>query len=117
MSDSQPIGHAVSADTRVPYGRGDAVKRDMGWWRRAIGAAISRVAIEIFGSHKVAAGKLGADEREFGKWCTGERRPQFDLLFACAPMRTPLMLAFGELDGRIEVVRQMRHVERRRGGQ
>lgn len=114
MSDLQTSGHAVSPATRVPYERRGAGKPGIACWRRAVADVLSAVALATFGSHKVAAAACGVDDREFGKWCSGTRRPQIDRLLGCDALRTPLLLALGRLDGAIEVVQQFRHVERRR---
>ncbi len=68
-------------------------------WNERIGAAIQRAVLQVFETNKAAARTLGVDDAEFGKWLGGGRRPQFDLLFAYAPLRKPLVLSLAQLAG------------------
>jgi len=67
-------------------------------WKQAIGRAIERAVASAGYTKSEAAGKLDVDAAEFGKWMTGERRPQFDRLFAIEALRVPLVVALAGLD-------------------
>lgn len=71
-------------------------------WNVLVGRAIQR-AVSLAGlSNKEAAGQVGVDDAEFGKWLTGSsenRHPHLDRLFAVEALRVPLVIALAELAG------------------
>jgi len=77
--------------------RADLRKTETGEWRTAIGRAIDRVKGQR--SLKEFAGLVLREERQVGRWITGEERPQFDALFAVESLRQPLVIALAELAG------------------
>ena len=68
----------------------------IGWW---FGAAIQAAVKEVRWLNKEAAGNVGVDDAEFGKWMNGTRRPHLDRLFAVAELRAPLIVALAQLGG------------------
>ena len=76
-------------------------------WPKTIGAAITRAIAMVGWSQKEAAGHIGVDASEFGKWCDGTRRPQFDKLFAVQVLQGPLVLSLSKLARDVEVVYQV----------
>lgn len=89
-------GHPVLPDIPTRMVRADVQKPDIDWMQ-AIGGAIAR-AVALAGlSHKEAAGHVGVDEAEFGKWLSGARRPHFDRLFAVKALRQPLGICLADL--------------------
>lgn len=88
----------AKANVRIP---------DIDWMSR-VGTAVS-VAIRAAGwSSKEAAAKVGVDDAEFGKWLSGNRRPQLDRLFAVPELRQPLIVALAALAEDIEIVTEIR---------
>jgi hypothetical protein len=77
-------------------------------WMVLIGAAIQRSVSRVGWSNKEAAAKLGVDDAEFGKWLSGNRRPQFDRLMALDALRWPLICALAELMDTAEEVTTLR---------
>lgn len=69
---------------------------------KAIGGAV-RGAVSMVGwSLKEVAAKCDVDEREVAKWFAGERRPNFDRLFAIQELRRPLVICLAALaDGTV----------------
>lgn len=79
----------AKADVRVP---------DMNW-NAQIGSAIQRAVLAVWETNQLAAGELGVDDAEFGKWMSGARRAQMDKLFAVERLRQPLMAELAKLAG------------------
>jgi ribosome-binding protein aMBF1 (putative translation factor) len=77
-------------------------------WMVLIGAAIQRAVSRVGWSNKEAAAKVGVDDAEFGKWLSGNRRPQFDRLMALDALRWPLICALAELMDTAEEVTTLR---------
>lgn len=77
-------------------------------WMRAIGAAIERAIAMVGWSKKEAAAKVGVDPAEFGKWLSGERRPQLDRLFSIEDLREPIVVNLAGLAANVEVVTEIR---------
>lgn len=101
--------HPVLPDIGRPrMAKADVRTPDMANWAEEIGRAIARAISLIGWSHKEAAAKLGVDDAEFGKWLSGNRRPQFDRLFALEELRQPLILSLAGLASDLEVVTQIR---------
>lgn len=77
-------------------------------WMREVGGAIARAIAMLGWSSKEAAAKVGVDDAEFGKWLTGNRRPQMDRLFAVDDLRQPLVVCLAGLADNVEVVTEIR---------
>ncbi len=100
--------HPVSLDIQRPVmAKANVQILDVDWMK-VVGAAIAR-AISIVGwSQKEAAAKVGVDAAEFGKWLSGERRPQLDRLFAVVELRQPLVMTLAGLADGVEIVTEIR---------
>jgi DNA-binding transcriptional regulator YdaS (Cro superfamily) len=96
-------GHMAKADVRIP---------DVAWGER-IGRAIERAIAVVGWSKKEAASKVGVDDAEFGKWLSGNRRPQFDRLFAIEELREPLVVSLAGLAADVRVKTTIEFPERR----
>jgi ribosome-binding protein aMBF1 (putative translation factor) len=68
-------------------------------WRRDVGQAIKAASDALGWSLKEFAAKVGKDERQCARWMDGSERPQFDVLFAVAALREPLVIAIAALAG------------------
>lgn len=66
-------------------------------WMRAVGRAVERAVSLVGWSLKEVSDLVKVDEREVAKWFTGDRRPQFDRLFAIEQLREPLVVCLAEL--------------------
>jgi hypothetical protein len=95
-------GHMAKVDARTPDIAPEAE------WMVLIGSAIQRAVSRVGWSNKEAAAKAGVDDAEFGKWLSGNRRPQFDRLMALDALRWPLICALGELLDTAEEVTTLR---------
>lgn len=96
-------GHPVLPDIgKLQMAKVDARKPDIDW-NCKIGQAIQRAVAIVGWSNKEAAAALDVDDAEFGKWLSGNRRPQFDKLFACEALRWPLIQCLARLDELTEV--------------
>jgi len=104
-----PVRHANSLDVgrpRVAKAAANKVgiasvstDRD---WMKAVGSAVRRAIAVVGWSEKEAAGKLGVDPGDFAKWLSGDRRPQFDRLFAIEALQQPLVICLARLaNGRV----------------
>lgn len=83
-------------------------------WRQQVGRAVAR-AFSIAGlSQKEAAGLIGRDPGQVGRWFTGVERPQFDAILAVQVLRTPLVEAIAELAGEDVEIETVVRVRRRR---
>ncbi len=91
--------HPVFPDIGRPRMANADVRNPDVTWNERIGAAIQRAVLKVFETNKAAARTLGVDDAEFGKWLSGARRPQFDLLFAYPPLQKPLVLSLAKLAG------------------
>lgn len=75
----------------------------------AVGRAVEAAFRVAWPSTKVAAGQLGLDEREIGKWFTGERRPQFDRCLPHPVLWAALVVELARLEPeQLEVVTEIR---------
>jgi hypothetical protein len=101
---TDPNGHRNSLDAvRPAMAKADLNDVEVGF-KSLIGRAIQR-AISLAGwTQKEAAGHLGRDTAQLARWISGAERPQFDVLFACAPLRWPLIQCLSQLDEQNEVV-------------
>ena len=117
LAKSSDSSHRLLPEARPVMAKADLRKADTADWREQIGAAIQRVKDARVWSLKEFADALGRDERQVKRWIDGRERPQFDVLFAVAALRQPLVVAFAELAGagvEVEtVVRVIRKVEAR----
>jgi hypothetical protein len=85
-------------------------------WRAIVGSALQR-AIELLGwSSKVAAGKVGVDDGQFGRWLSGSERAQFDRIWKVEELRQPLVIAMAERAGLGVRVRTVVTLQQRLGG-
>jgi hypothetical protein len=85
-------------------------------WRGIVGSALQR-AIELLGwSSKVAAGKVGIDDGQFGRWLSGSERAQLDRLWKVEELRQPLVIAMAERAGLGVRVRTVVTLKQRLGG-
>lgn len=73
-------------------------------WRKALGGVVERVQGTL--SLKEFAALLGREERQVKRWITGDERPQFDLLFAVARFRSPLVIELAKL-AQLEIITQI----------
>lgn len=96
--------HAVLPDTAKGHAaKANAEKADIARiveeidWPVQLGRAIQRAVSLLGWSQKEAAARVNVDEREFAKWLSGERRPQFDKLFAVPELQRPLVIALASL--------------------
>lgn len=115
MANSVPsrasVPQGVLLDVRRPRMAKASVKEVDGQWLQAIGRAIT-AAISLVGWTKdEAAGKVDVHPSEFNRWCSGERRAQFDRLFAVEALRWPLVRSLAGLAD-AEVVEEIRKRER-----
>lgn len=108
VSPSAAAGHPVSLDIGRPVMAKAGVQILDIDWPRAIGLAVERAIAMCGWSKKEAAAKVGVDPAEFGKWLTGERRPQLDRLFAVQDLREPLVICLAGLASNVEVVTEIR---------
>jgi hypothetical protein len=90
------FAHPVSLDVTPAMARARVQTQDMDW-PRAVGGAISRAIALVGWSDKEAAGHVGVDPAEFGKWMSGARHPQLDRLFAVEQLRQPLVVCLASL--------------------
>jgi ribosome-binding protein aMBF1 (putative translation factor) len=69
-------------------------------WIALVGAAVSR-AFQLAGlTQKEAAAALDRNPAQVSRWCSGQERPQFDVLFAVEALRVPMVIALaGLIDG------------------
>ena len=92
-------GHQVLPDIgKCRMAKAEAQKPDIDW-NQQIGRAIQRAVALVGWSNKEAAANVGANDAEFGKWLSGNRRPQFDKLFAVEELRWPLVRCLAEMSG------------------
>lgn len=77
-------------------------------WKQAVGRAIERAVMAWGKTKSEAAGAVGVDEAEFGKWLRGERRPHLDRLFAIDDLRPHLIVALARLDESFAIEWQIR---------
>lgn len=71
---------------------------DIDWLARL--AKVIACAVGSAGwSVKEAAAHIGVDPTEFGRWLSGERRPQWDKLFAVSELREPLLFGLARAIG------------------
>jgi len=105
--------HPVSLDIPSRMAKAHVQKVDSATepdWMVAVGHAIA-LAIATAGlSQKEAAAVIGVDQAEFGKWLNGQRRPQFDRIFAVETLRQPLVIELARLAGTFEIVTELRTV-------
>lgn len=104
------VAHPVLPDIGRPVMAKVNVRTPDIAWNVAVGRAIQR-AVSLAGlSNKEAAGKVGVDDAEFGKWLNGSdtRHPHLDRLFAVDELRQPLVIALAELAEGVEVVTEIR---------
>jgi len=80
-------------------------------WRLAVGRAIDRVKGQL--SLKEFAALVQREERQVGRWLTGDERPQFDALFAVETLRRPLVIALAELAGEVVELETVIRVRRK----
>jgi len=91
--------HPVSLDIgKARMAKADVQLPDIDW-NGVISSAIRRAVKDVWEDHKVAAGEIGVDASEFGKWLNGTRRPQLDKLWSIARLRQPLCVRFAQLAG------------------
>lgn len=70
-----------------------------------VGRAVQRAIRSQFDTNKEALAAIEKatgkplDNAEFGKWMTGERRPQFDRLFAVEALQVPIVVELAEIFG------------------
>jgi ribosome-binding protein aMBF1 (putative translation factor) len=96
--------HAVLPDTaKASIAKANAEKADIARitaeidWAAELGRAVHRAVSLLGWSQKEAAARLNVDERELAKWLSGERRPQFDRLFAVKELQRPLVICLAGL--------------------
>lgn len=99
--------HPLSLDVPRRMAKADVQKMDIDW-AKAIGAAVERAIAMAGWSQKEAAAQIDVDAAEFAKWIKGDRRPQFDKLFAVEALQGPLILALGRLSQTTEVIAHVR---------
>lgn len=77
-------------------------------FRAAIGQCIDRARLSLAWNLDEFARHLGdRDPRQIARWIAGSERPQFDVLFACEPMRVPLVIQLAGLSADVEVTTQI----------
>jgi hypothetical protein len=95
----------IAADrrSRPRMAKADLRKADIDDNRRALGLAVER-AMHLRGwTLKEFAAAVQRDERQCGRWFTGEERPQFDAIRAVPSLRAPMLEALSDaFDGRVE---------------
>lgn len=77
-------------------------------FRSAIGQCIDRARLALAWNLDELARNLGdRDPRQVARWISGVERPQFDVLFACEPLRVPLVIQLAGLSAQVEVTTQI----------
>jgi ribosome-binding protein aMBF1 (putative translation factor) len=86
-------------DVRPVQAKADLKKVETDW-QPLIGAVVSR-AFQLAGlTQKEAAAAIDRNPAQVSRWCSGQERPQFDVLFAVEALRVPLVIALaGLIDG------------------
>lgn len=95
--------HRELPETADRMVRGSLRKPEMCEFREEIGRVVTRARALVGWSLKEFAGKVGRDERQVARWENGQERAQFDVLFAVAEFRGPLVQALAEATGAAEV--------------
>jgi hypothetical protein len=100
--------HLPSSEIQKRMAKADLPKAEMVDWRAQIGTAIERTRLLSGLSLKAFAGTIGRDERQVGRWITGDERAQLDAIFAVRELRGPLVIALAELSQTVEVETTLR---------
>ncbi|HMJ82293.1 MAG TPA: helix-turn-helix transcriptional regulator [Vicinamibacterales bacterium] len=81
--------------------RGEGLSPEKGdaTYRALLGGAVRRARLRAGWSLKEFAGLLKRNERQIGRWETGDERALWDLLFALPRYRQELIIALAEVDG------------------
>lgn len=79
-------------------------------YMRLVGSVVEIAVSTVGWTHKEAAGKVGVDDAEFGKWINGTRRPQFDKLSALEALRWPMVMAWARVLGVAEVEETIKRI-------